>query len=131
MPTFTRLISAVKVAEQIMGKWSKDESNAVDLVILPADNTDLLTDDEEVQDYTVMIDNGLPSDVCDTVQVQTNFLSGEDNHDEVEDDNNAEEGQTESRAQNEKKKHMLELLKDVEECKSKPRSLMNKIPAEY
>ena len=92
MPTFTRLISAVKVAEQIMNKWSKDESNAVDLVILPADNTDLLTDDEEVQDYTVMIDNGLPSDVCDTVQVQTNFLSGEDNGDEVEDDDNAEEG---------------------------------------
>ena len=91
MPTFTRLISAVKVAVQIMNKWSKDESNAVDLVILPADNTDLLTDDEEVQDYTVMIDNGLPSDVCDTVQVQKNFLSGEDNHDEVEDDDNAEE----------------------------------------
>ena len=59
---------------------------------MPADNTDLLTDDEEVQDYTVMIDNGLPNDVCDTVQVQTNFLSGEDNHDEVEDDDNAEEG---------------------------------------
>ena len=92
MPTFTRLISAVKVAEQIMNKWSKDESNAVDLVILPADNTDLLTDDEEVQDHTVMIDNGLPSDVCDTVQVQTNVLSGEDNHNEVEDDDNAEEG---------------------------------------
>ena len=92
MPTFTRLISAVKVAEQIMNKWSKDESNAVDLVILPADITDLQTDDEEVQDYTVMIDNGLPSDVCDTVQAQTNFLSGEDNDDEVEDDDNAEEG---------------------------------------
>ena len=47
----------------------------------------------------------------------------------MEDDDNAIEGQTKLRAQNEKEKRMLELLKDVKECKSKPRSWMNKVPA--
>ena len=49
-----------------MNEWSDDESNAFDIVILPPDNVDLLTDDEEVQDDAV-IDNGLPSDVSDMV----------------------------------------------------------------
>ena len=45
------------------------------------------------------------------------------------DDDNAKEEQTESRAENEKEKRVLELLRHVEECKSKPRSWMNKISA--
>ena len=40
MPTFKRMISAVEGAQQIMNKWSDDESNAVDMVILPPDNFD-------------------------------------------------------------------------------------------
>ena len=36
----------------------------------------LITDDEEVQDVDVIIDNGLLSDICGTVQAQTNFLNG-------------------------------------------------------
>ena len=55
-------------------------------------------------------------------------MNGEDNDDEVEDDDNAKEEQTELSAQNEKEKCLLELLKEVEECKGKPRSWMNKIP---
>ena len=54
-----------------------------------------LTDDDEVQDDDALIDNGLPSDVCGTVQVQTYFLNGEDNDHEGEDDDNAKEKQTE------------------------------------
>ena len=81
-------------------KWSHDESNAAGIVILPPNNVDSLTDDEEVQDDDVMIDNGFPSDVCGTVQVQTNFLNGKDNDNEVEDDDDIKEEQTESRAQN-------------------------------
>ena len=128
MQTFKRLLCAVKAAEQVMNEWSDDESNAVDIVLLPPDNVDSLTDDEEVQDNDVMVDNGLQSDVCGTVQVQANFLNGEDNDDEVEDDDNAKEEQTELRAQNEKEKRVVELFKDVKECKSKPRSWVNKIP---
>ena len=91
MPTFTRLISAFEAAEQIMNEWSFEESNAADVIILPPDNVDSLTDDEEVQDGDVIIDNGLPSDVCEMVQVQTIFLNGEENNDEVEDDYIAKE----------------------------------------
>ena len=59
-------MSDVEAAEQIMNEWSDDESNAFDIVILPPDNVDLLTDDEEVQDDAV-IDNRLPSDVSGMV----------------------------------------------------------------
>ena len=76
IPTLKRFISAVKAAEQIMNEWSDDESNAVAIVILPPDNVESLTDDEEVQDDDVMIDNGFASDVLGTMQVQTNFLNG-------------------------------------------------------
>ena len=88
---------------------------------MPPDNYDSLTDDEEVKDVDVMIDNGLLSDICGMVQVQANFLNGEYSNDEVEEDDDAKEEQTESRAQNEKNECMFKLLKDVEECKSKLR----------
>ena len=52
------------------------------------------------------------------------FLSREDNGDEVEDD-----GNTESRAKDEKEKRVIELMKYVEECKSKPKSWIDKYPA--
>ena len=95
---------------------------------MPPDNYDSLTDDEEVKDVDVMIDNGLLSDICGMVQVQANFLNGEYSNDEVEEDDDAKEEQTESRAQNEKTECMFKLLTDVEECKSKLRRWMNKIP---
>lgn len=55
-------------------------------------------------------------------------MNGEDNDDEVEDDDNVQEEQTKSRAQNEKEKRVLELLKDIEEYKSKFRNWMSKSP---
>ena len=55
-------------------------------------------------------------------------MNGEDNDDEVEDDDNVQEEQTKSRAQNEKEKCVLELLKDIEEYKSKFRNWMSKSP---
>ena len=131
MPTLKRFISAVEAAEQIMQERSDDENNDFDTAILPPGNVDSQLDDEEVQDDDVMIDSTLPSDVCGMMQVQTNFLNWEDNDDEVEDDGNAKEEQIESRAQNEKEKRVLELLKDVEECKSKSRSWMSNIPVKH
>ena len=51
-------------------------------------------------------------------------MGGEYNEDEVEDDGNAD-----SVAQDEKEKRVLELMKYVEECNSKPKSWINKYPA--
>ena len=45
--------------------------------------------------------------------------------------NNAKEEQTKLRTQNEKEKHVLEILKNVEECKNKPRSWINNIPVKH
>ena len=65
-----------------MKEWNDDKNNTVYMVILSPDNVDLLTDDEEVQDDDVMIDNALPSDVYGKVLVQTIFLNRENNDDE-------------------------------------------------
>ena len=114
------MISIVEAAEQKMKECSDDDINAVDTVVLLPDNVDSLTDDEEAQDNHVMIDNGFPSDIFGT----KTFLGGEDNENIGEDDGNAE-----SRAQDEKEKRALELMKYVEECKSKPKNWINKYPA--
>ena len=57
MSPFKRLISTVEAAGQIMNKWNDEESNAVDMVILPPGNFDALTDEEEVQGDGVIIGN--------------------------------------------------------------------------
>ena len=54
MPPFKRLISAVQAAEQVMNKWSDDESNTIDIVILWQGNVDSLADDEGVQNDDVV-----------------------------------------------------------------------------
>ena len=56
MPMFKRLICTVEAAEPKMNKWSDDEIDTVDIVILPPDNVDLATDDEEIQDDHVKTD---------------------------------------------------------------------------
>ena len=55
MPTFKRLICTAEAAEAKMNKWSDVEINAVDIVILPPDNVDLLIGVEEAQDDHVKI----------------------------------------------------------------------------
>ena len=65
---------------------------------MPSDNVDSLTNDKEVHNDDVKINNWLPKDVCGTVQVQTKILNGEDHSDEKQDDNDAKEEQTEPRA---------------------------------
>ena len=43
------------------------------MVRLPPENADVVTDDEEIEDNGDKIDNDLPSDVCGTIQLQTNI----------------------------------------------------------
>ena len=74
MPMLKRLISAVEAAEQIMNEWGDNASNAVEIVILPPSNLDMLTDDKQVQDDDVMIDKGLPSDAYCMAHVQIKFF---------------------------------------------------------
>ena len=50
------MICTVEAGEPKMNEWNNDEIDAVDMVILPPDNVDLLTDDEEAQDDHVKTD---------------------------------------------------------------------------
>ena len=50
------MICTVEAAEPKMNEWSDDEIDVVNIVILPPDNVDLLTDDEETQDDYVKTD---------------------------------------------------------------------------
>ena len=50
MAKFKRLYSAVEAAEMIMDEWNDEEEENMDIVLLPPENTDNVTDDEEVDD---------------------------------------------------------------------------------
>lgn len=65
---------------------------------MPSDDVDSLTNDKEVHNDDVKINNWSPKDVCGTLQVQTNILNGENHSDEKQDDNDAKEEQTEPKA---------------------------------
>ena len=54
------------------------------------------------------------------------FLNREHNDDYVEDNGNAKEEQTELKPQKVKEKRVLELSRDVEDCKGKLRSWIDK-----
>ena len=56
-----------------MASWSDEEDGNNDMVILPPENADVVTDDEEIEDNGDKIDNDLPNDVCGTIQLQTNL----------------------------------------------------------
>ena len=72
MATYSRLFSAVEAAEKIMSEWSDDEDNAVDIVLLPPEHVDSITDDEEVDEDSDKF-KGMPTDVCGSAQIQTNL----------------------------------------------------------
>jgi len=50
MAMFKHLYSAVEAAEKIMAEWTDEEEDNIDIVLLPPENTDTVTDDEEVED---------------------------------------------------------------------------------
>ena len=43
------------------------------MVILPPENADVMTDDEETDDDGDKIDNDVPNDLCGTTELQTNI----------------------------------------------------------
>ena len=97
------MISTVESGKEMMKKQGDGESNAVDIVILPADNFNLLTDNKEVRGDDFMIDNGLPSDTSGIVQIQTNVFNRKGNDDKLEDDDIIKREKTESKLKMKKK----------------------------
>ena len=72
MAKFKYFFSALEAAEKIMAKWSDEEDN-IDTVLLPPENMDAVTDDEELDDSGERVDNRMPNDVSGTIETQTNI----------------------------------------------------------
>ena len=70
MVKFKYLFSAVEAAEKIMAEWSDEEEDNIDIVLLPPENIDAVTDDEEVDGNRK---RRWPNDVSGTIEIQTNI----------------------------------------------------------
>ena len=126
MAKFKYLFSAVEAAEKIMAEWSDEEEDNIDIVLLPPENIDAVTDDEEVDDNGERVDNRMPNDVSGTIEIQTNIPEIEekvqiDNNECTDSDTNAET--------NEKEKRVLEILEEIKECKTKTMKRKKHVPA--
>ena len=79
MANFKCLFSAVEAAEKIMAEWSDEvEEDNIDIVLLPPENIDAVTDDEEVDENGERVDNRMLNDVGGTIEIQTNILEIEE-----------------------------------------------------
>ena len=75
-----------------------------------------MTDDEELDDNGERADNSMLNDVSGTIEIQTNIPEIEkkvqiDNNECTDSDTNAE--------RNEKEERVLEILEEIEKCKTK------------
>ena len=70
--TFKRLFSAIEAAEILMKDWDDVDDNEVELVMLPPEKVDALTDDEEVDENGDKLGNTLPKDVAGSIEIDTN-----------------------------------------------------------
>ena len=65
---YSRLCTAIEVANRIMEEnESSREEVTIDLVILPPDRVDLLTDDEDVSDN--ISNNEFPSEIAGSIEI--------------------------------------------------------------
>ena len=84
--------------------------------MLPPENIDAVTDDEEVDENGESVDNRMLNDVGGTIEIQTNIPEIEekeqiDNNGCIDSDTNAD--------RNKKEERVLETLEEIEECKTK------------
>ena len=125
MANFIFFSPAVEAAEKIMAEWSDEEEDNIDIALLPPENIDAVTDDE-VDENGERVDNIIPNDVSERIQIQTNIPEKEekvqlDNNECTDSDTNAE--------RNEKKECVLEILEEIEECKTKTMKCKEHVPA--
>ena len=126
MAKFKYFFSAVEAAEKIMAEWSDEEEDNIDIVLLPPENIDAVTGEEEVDDNGERVDNRMPNDVSGTIEIQTNIPEIEekvqiDNNECTDSDTNAE--------RNEKEERVLEILEEIKECKTKTMKRKKHVPA--
>ena len=87
MAKFKYIFRTVEAAEKTMAEWSDEEEmeGNIDTVLLPLENIDAVTDDEEVDDHGERVNNRIANDVSGTIEIQTNIPEIEE---KVQIDNN-------------------------------------------
>ena len=109
-----------------MAEWSAEEEDNIDIVLLPQENIDAVTGDEEVDDNGERVDNRMPNDVSGTIEIQTNIPEIEE---KVQIDNNECTDSYTNAQRNEKEERVLEILEEIEECKAKKMNWKEHVPA--
>ena len=116
----------VEAAEKMMTEWSDEEEDNIDIVLLPPENIDALTDEEEVDDNGERVDNRMSNDVSGTIETQTNIPEIDE---KVEIDNNECTDFDTNAERNEKEERVLEILEEIKECKTKTMKWKEHVPA--
>ena len=84
--------------------------------MLPPENIDAVTDDEEVDDNGERVDNRMPFDVSGRIEIQTNIPEIEE---KLQIDNNVCTDSDTNAERNKKEERVPEILEEIEECKTK------------
>ena len=125
MANFKCLFSSVEAAEKIMAEWSDEEEDNIDIVLLPPENIDAVTDDEEVDENGESVDNRMSNDVSGTIEIQINIPEIEE---KVQIDNNECTDSDANAEMNEKEERVPEILEEIEECKTKTMEWKEHVP---
>ena len=124
--TFKRLYSAVEAAEMIMNDWSDDRDIVVDLVVLPPEKVDAMTDDEEIDANGDKLGSALPGDVAGLIEVHKNTANAID--DEFNTTSEPAKIDVTLSSNDEKESHILKLLSEINDQKNAKTKWMKKIP---
>ena len=124
--TFKRLYSAVEAAKMIMNDWSDDGDNVVDLVVLPPEKVDTMTDDEEIDANGDKLGLALSGDVAGLIEVHTNTANAVD--DDFNTTSEPAENDVTLSSNDEKESHILKLLSEINDQKNAKIKWMKKIP---
>ena len=124
--TFKRLYSAVEAAKMIMNDWSDDGDNVVDLVVLPPEKVDAMTDDEEIDANGDKLGLALSGDVAGLIEVHTNTANAVD--DDFNTTSEPAENDVTLSSNDEKESHILKLLSEINDQKNAKIKWMKKMP---
>ena len=68
----TQLYTIVEAAEILLNNWSDDEDNFADVVILPPDKIDSMTDDKEIDANAEKLGSPFAKDVTGPIEIHSN-----------------------------------------------------------
>ena len=92
------------------------KKKTIQTLLLPPENIDAVTDDEELNGNGERVDNRMPNDVSGTIEIQTNIPEIEE---KVQIDNNECTDSDTNAKRNEKEERVIEILEKIEDAKQR------------